>query len=95
MTVFIIPALLFNKEIKIMQITPDLIKYLESLARITLTEEEEKKVGGELQDILTYIASGSDKPSPILRAVVGATGPKRKSYFSNASLNALQIKPFA
>ena len=38
-----------------MQITPDLIKYLESLARITLTEEEEKKVGGELQDILTYI----------------------------------------
>ena len=38
-----------------MQITPDLIKYLESLARITLTEEEEKKVGDELQDILTYI----------------------------------------
>lgn len=38
-----------------MQITPDLIKYLESLARITLTEDEEKKVGGELQDILTYI----------------------------------------
>ncbi len=38
-----------------MQITPDLIKYLESLGRITLTEEEEKKVGKELQDILTYI----------------------------------------
>lgn len=38
-----------------MQITPDLIKYLESLARITLSEEEEKKVGNELQDILTYI----------------------------------------
>ncbi len=38
-----------------MQITPDLIKYLESLARITLTEEEEKKVGAELQDILSYI----------------------------------------
>lgn len=38
-----------------MQITPDLIKYLESLARITLTEKEEKKVGDELQDILTYI----------------------------------------
>lgn len=38
-----------------MQITPDLIKYLESLARITLTEDEEKKVGDELQDILTYI----------------------------------------
>ena len=55
MPIFIIPALLFNKEIKIMQITPDLIKYLESLARITLTEEEERKVGGELQDILTYI----------------------------------------
>lgn len=38
-----------------MQITPELIKYLESLARITLTEEEEKKVGAQLQDILTYI----------------------------------------
>ena len=38
-----------------MQITPDLIKYLESLARITLTEEQEKRVGTELQDILTYI----------------------------------------
>lgn len=38
-----------------MQITPDLIQYLESLARITLTEDEEKKIGGELQDILTYI----------------------------------------
>lgn len=38
-----------------MQITPDLIKYLESLARITLTEDEEKKVGAELQDILAYI----------------------------------------
>ena len=38
-----------------MQITPDLIKYLEKLARITLTEDEEKKVGNELQDIFTYI----------------------------------------
>lgn len=38
-----------------MQITPELIKYLESLARITLSEDEEKKVGKELQDILTYI----------------------------------------
>lgn len=38
-----------------MQITPDLIKYLEKLARITLTEDEEKKVGNEFQDILTYI----------------------------------------
>lgn len=38
-----------------MQITPELIKYLESLARITLTESEEEKVGKELQDILTYI----------------------------------------
>lgn len=38
-----------------MQITPDLIKYLEKLARITLSEDEEKKVGNELQDILTYI----------------------------------------
>ena len=38
-----------------MKITPELIKYLESLARITLSEEEEKKVGNELQDILTYI----------------------------------------
>ena len=38
-----------------MKITPELIKYLESLARITLSEEEEEKVGNELQDILTYI----------------------------------------
>ena len=38
-----------------MQITPDLIKYLEKLARITVSEDEEKKVGNELQDILTYI----------------------------------------
>lgn len=38
-----------------MQITPELIKYLESLARITLSDEEENKVGAELQDILTYI----------------------------------------
>ena len=38
-----------------MQITTDLIKYLEKLARITLSEDEEKKVGNELQDILTYI----------------------------------------
>ena len=38
-----------------MQITPDLIKYLESLARITLSESEEEKVGKELQDILTYV----------------------------------------
>ena len=38
-----------------MKITPELIKYLESLAIITLSEEEEKKVGNELQDILTYI----------------------------------------
>lgn len=38
-----------------MQITPDLIKYLESLARIDLDEQQEQKVGNELQDILTYI----------------------------------------
>lgn len=38
-----------------MQITPELIKYLETLARITLSEDEEKKVGAELQDILSYI----------------------------------------
>lgn len=38
-----------------MQITPDLIKYLETLARITLSEDEEQKVGAQLQDILTYI----------------------------------------
>ena len=38
-----------------MQITPDLIKYLEKLARIPLSEDEEMKVGNELQDILTYI----------------------------------------
>jgi len=38
-----------------MQITPEFIKSLESLARITLTEDEEKKVGDELQEILSYM----------------------------------------
>lgn len=38
-----------------MQITPDLIKYLETLARIELSADEETKVSKELQDILTYI----------------------------------------
>lgn len=38
-----------------MQITPELVKYLESLARIILSEDEEKKVGAELGDILAYI----------------------------------------
>jgi aspartyl-tRNA(Asn)/glutamyl-tRNA(Gln) amidotransferase subunit C len=42
-------------EENVMQITPDLIKYLETLARITLSEDEEQKVGAQLQDILTYI----------------------------------------
>lgn len=38
-----------------MQITNDLIKYLEVLGRIQLDDEQEKKVSAELQDILTYI----------------------------------------
>lgn len=38
-----------------MKITPELIKYLESLARIELTEEEEEKVGRELQELVSYI----------------------------------------
>lgn len=38
-----------------MQITPELIKYLESLARIELDEAQEAKISAELQDILTYI----------------------------------------
>lgn len=38
-----------------MQITPELVQYLESLARITLSEDEEIKVGAELGDILAYI----------------------------------------
>ncbi len=38
-----------------MKIDDELIKYLESLARVTLSEEEEKSIGGELQDILSYI----------------------------------------
>ncbi len=49
------PDRIFSVEEWKLKITPDLIKYLESLARITLSEDEEKKVGGELQDILTYI----------------------------------------
>lgn len=38
-----------------MKITPELIKYLESLARIELTEDEEEKVGRELQELVSYI----------------------------------------
>lgn len=38
-----------------MQITPELIKYLESLARIELDEAQEAKISAELQEILTYM----------------------------------------
>lgn len=38
-----------------MQITPDLIDYLQKLARIELTSDQQETVGKELQDILTYI----------------------------------------
>lgn len=38
-----------------MTIDEKLVKYLESLARIELTEKEEKKIGAELQEILTYM----------------------------------------
>ena len=38
-----------------MKITPELIQYLESLARIELTPAEEATVGDQLQELLTYI----------------------------------------
>ncbi|MCD7722632.1 MAG: Asp-tRNA(Asn)/Glu-tRNA(Gln) amidotransferase subunit GatC [Clostridiales bacterium] len=38
-----------------MKIDNELIKYLESLARITLEPDEEKAISSELQEILTYI----------------------------------------
>lgn len=38
-----------------MKITPELIQYLESLARIELTPAEETTVGDQLQELLTYI----------------------------------------
>lgn len=38
-----------------MQITSELISYLESLGRIRLTEEERKNSEKDLQDILSYI----------------------------------------
>ncbi len=38
-----------------MKIDDKLVKYLESLARIELSEKDEKSIGNELQDILTYI----------------------------------------
>lgn len=40
-----------------MQITPELIKYLESLARIELSEADKDKISCELQDVLSYIDS--------------------------------------
>ena len=62
-----------------MQITPELIKYLESLARITLSEEEEKKVGNELQDILTYI----DKLNELdTKGVEALTSSARSTFVS-------------
>lgn len=38
-----------------MKITADLIKYLETLGRIELSESEEEKVGVELEELLAYI----------------------------------------
>lgn len=38
-----------------MQITPELIQYLEALARIELDSAQEAKISAELQDILSYI----------------------------------------
>ncbi len=38
-----------------MKITPELIQYLETLARIELAPEEEEKVGDQLQELLSYM----------------------------------------
>lgn len=38
-----------------MQITPELVTYLEALGRIRLSPEEKKASEKDLQDILTYI----------------------------------------
>ena len=38
-----------------MEITTDLVKYLESLGRISLSAEEEEKTRKDLSDILAYI----------------------------------------
>lgn len=38
-----------------MEITTDLVKYLESLGRISLSPEEEEKTRKDLGDILAYI----------------------------------------
>lgn len=38
-----------------MEITTDLVKYLESLGRISLSAEEEEKTRKDLGDILAYI----------------------------------------
>ena len=39
-----------------------------------------------------YILSGSERLSPNLGAVVGATGPNITSYLANASSNAFLIR---
>ncbi|MCC8023317.1 MAG: Asp-tRNA(Asn)/Glu-tRNA(Gln) amidotransferase subunit GatC [Clostridiales bacterium] len=38
-----------------MQITPELVSYLESLARIELDAAQKEKISGELQEILSYM----------------------------------------
>lgn len=38
-----------------MNITPDLIKYLETLSRLELTDEEKKTMGSQLQDMVGYM----------------------------------------
>lgn len=41
-----------------------------------------------------YILIGSDKDEPIFGAVVGATGPIKRSYFAKVSSKAFLIRAF-
>ena len=80
-----------------MEITTDLVKYLESLGRISLSAEEEEKTRKDLGDILAYIdklneldtqgvepMSHAFGRSNIFREDVVSNGDLRDTILSNA-----------
>lgn len=80
-----------------MEITTDLVKYLESLGRISLSAEEEEKTRKDLGDILAYIdklneldtqgvepMSHAFGRSNIFREDEVSNGDLRESILSNA-----------
>lgn len=80
-----------------MQVTPELITYLETLARIELTDGEREKCQTDLQKILTYIDTLNELDTAgveplshafpvtnVLRADVVTPSQDREALLSNA-----------